>query len=1311
MKKGLLLFLFLALSAGAVIILSDDAGFSAPPPPPPPPPPTIGDGLLLKRPAEETCHACHKTNVNTPSPGTAGYLQSDWDNAIKMHSAELLGTCSNTTYVTETACKSNGGTWTPNKWNIAPYTNIGWGVSSGSKYGQIFCTTCHTSHNTTNIYLIKGTITSPNAPADSFPGSTVDFRYLSGTAGSAPYVMGDDTGGHATSTRVCEVCHSQTKYHNYNTGNNTGGLTHNNAAGCNGCHNHKKAFSGGGCTGCHGDPPQNGTIGPPGIATPATGVTSPSSAGAHVFHATTRVMLCEACHTGGMPANAIPSYTIDMGFTLNSTNVPNFNGAITTGTVSGRAPAAPYTGWGAAPGTTVNITSADPTCSIYCHGSTMPTNGGLNTTPSWTAAAGAYSCASTSNGACHGASLLNPPSLGNHQVHAGSGGVPDTTGGMQIACTTCHADFSENGPTHVNGSADWRFNTTTYPWLTGALYKGLSTGSATPVPSAYGQCSNLYCHSIVQTATGGPLTGAAGEYLPQSWGGSMDLTSCVGCHQGGSSHHTGGLTTTITSGSHTRHLQYSFNPAIDTNNRWAFKCVICHKYDQTAALTDCNQCHGQKVAKHANHSIDVAFDLTFGNGTYNGSPVPGSGWVGATCSNTYCHSNGTSVATGVIPANTSPNWGSGTLACNACHGVGGPVTGAPNYANLKKSAGTAVGTNWTTPANVTVCGNAYAIFNGTTQNYLFATQFGYTTSDVPDGATVTGIAVVIEGNGTSATAAQRQIRVALTKTGAAVVGTPKTGITLNQTSDTQIVIGGTTDLWGTTLTPAEVRATTFGVAISDNDTTAAALNISCLKIVVFTNTAPKMNSHANHSSKTCDVCHNTVTTDGTTIASTTLHNNGAYDLSAKAPAAFTYAYTPLGGTCSTVSCHGNVQWGASTLGCVDCHSQVVNAPNASAASGGTVTTRAAVVGEFGLAWGHKKSGRGAVANADCIVCHLEGDFTTQKPSAYHGDGYIDLRDPDGAGETRITDMSGASFRFVQFSTSYAAGSRTTTGQTSNNVDNVLTQKFCLACHDSNGATNTTARSNNGGTGTQYMPFGGVNLGATYTVANGAAAAGGLIDVKTQTATTNSSFHPVQGPKFKGYPTQANMVAPYNNFTRTAGTKANGVVINCFDCHNTPVTPLTARTVAAHGNANSLRGTIYVANPTLCQTCHPATQYGGTNGHGANSAYNAANGNMTAAMFQTCNYCHSSTVADPGRPIRAFNYHGFNKLLSGANWPTVNKRPYAFIRNTENFANHNPAVAATPDTTTAVSAQCTVSSAPNGTCSGHAFGSYTPGGQY
>jgi predicted CxxxxCH...CXXCH cytochrome family protein len=458
----------------------------------------------------------------------------------------------------------------------------------------------------------------------------------------------------------------------------------------------------------------------------------------------------------------------------------------------------------------------------------------------------------------------------------------------------------------------------------------------------------------------------------------------------------------------------------------------------------------------------------------------------------------------------------------------------------------------------------------------------------------------------------------------------------------------------------------------------------------YPNNSPKRNTHGDgvsygvtHKATACPTCHTGISgSAGAYTVNAATHNNGVYDLQAS------LGYTQATGVCATPGCHASAVWGGA-LNCVGCHNAVQNAPNASLASGGTVTHRDAVVGEFGLAWGHKKAGRGAVTDADCIVCHLEGNFSTQKQSGVHGDGYINLRDPDGAGETSITNISGATYSFVSFSTSYAAGARTSTGHTANTVDNILTQKFCLACHDSNGATNTTARSSNGGTPTQYMPFGGVNLGATnYTVANGAAAVGGLVDVKTQLTTTNSSWHPVLGPKNRDFPTAARMNDPYKaTGTRgTAGSLSQGVVLNCFDCHNVSgASPLTKRTVVAHGNAETIRGVATVSGTpsaandvTFCKVCH-AGYVTATSHHGAGSALSAnTNGSMTAYLNYGCNICHSSgyTTSVP-RPVRAQDTHGSNTLgtvgtllAATSRWST-DPTPIAFIRNRQVLPQHQP----------------------------------------
>jgi len=507
----------------------------------------------------------------------------------------------------------------------------------------------------------------------------------------------------------------------------------------------------------------------------------------------------------------------------------------------------------------------------------------------------------------------------------------------------------------------------------------------------------------------------------------------------------------------------------------------------------------------------------------------------------------------------------------------------------------------------------------------------------------------------------------------------------------------------------------------------------------FPNTA---GSHAGHTDAAkialaCSNCHNGLG------AGTAAHGNSNRVAKTEATVAFngllaTPTYAQAANTC-TLACHIAATWGAQ-LTCVGCHAQAVTTSAHTRALNAAVTSRASVTAEFGLAWGHKKTGRGAVTDADCIVCHLEGNFTTQQASSKHADGYIDLRDPDGVGEVAITNNSGAAFTFTKYAISYAASARTTI--LSNGIPEVITVKFCMKCHDANGATNTTARTTYG-TPTAAMPFGGVALGATYTATNGAIGTQGLINVATQFLSTNSSRHPVGAPNSRAYPASTRLQAPYNGVgtARNANTaaantaaprvKADSVILVCDDCHTvttamTAVPTLVDRTITAHGNAVGLRGTINVASPTLCTGCHQVAGPTTANGyltssqHGAGSAMTTGNSNI-GTNTRTCHNCHQSSNTAPARPIPAADIHGFNGLLAtGGAWTYGNAngmRPIAFMRNVGRWTTTSPrpyvaTVAGPGQFNLAAGASNCGGSASLGTgCSSQNHNAYSPGGSY
>ena len=536
-------------------------------------------------------------------------IATTWDNTLLHNSNRFAGTN-----------KWNGGSGNGN-WGTGAMANSG--ATAPSKYGQITCETCHIS-DAPNIKRVRSSIASPNG-TDSFPGqtggSTINFQSV-----TTPNGFADDTGGHATSQKICEYCHTLNKYHNYNTANNTGGFLHNNNTDCTGCHPHSLGFFyNASCDSCHGNPPTLVSIGGPnGLASPATQALgpSPTDPGAHNAHAVARAMMCEACHNGySMPGN-----TIQLNFQVAAGTFPGW-GTNPVSTATYNAPQASlllnsYSFVGS--GNTTVVTSGTYTnqCSnLYCHGGgdagalKAALSGGSNQTPSWAGGPSQAAC-----GTCHAASVTNPPTMGAHQRHAATGIYAGSKQGLGLACTKCHSTTTDM--THVNGKVAWGLDRADTKFGGGAVYNNAQSGELDNLApsSTYQSCNNIYCHSSVQNDGGT----AAGSYVTQVW--QSGAVGCDSCHgQGG---HSNGQPAT---GSHESHV--------------TSKSIAC---------TACHNGGGAETTSHANKVIDMSIDATYG-GTYTqGSHAPQSGGYGS-CSTVSCH--GTS----------APAWGNTSTGCNFCH--------------------------------------------------------------------------------------------------------------------------------------------------------------------------------------------------------------------------------------------------------------------------------------------------------------------------------------------------------------------------------------------------------------------------------------------------------------------------------------------------------------------------------------------------------------------------------------------------------------------------------------------------------------------
>jgi predicted CxxxxCH...CXXCH cytochrome family protein len=523
----------------------------------------------------------------------------------------------------------------------------------GTKYGTwgttFTCATCHAENTQANVKLVAGSAQTPIGPRP------VTFLQMTAAAASTAGVFGDDLRTYAQngSTNICEVCHHQTTHHQYSSAKIADRVTnpHYNRQNCaTSCHSHSNGFKASGCDGCHGNPPVTASIGGGalnGLATPATGATSPASPGAHQQHAVDMAMKCATCHNG----TVMPTLdnTLHMGFAATPTNVPGFVGSFSYGSYTGHTLSAPYTGYGASAGTAIGVstTSYQNSCNVYCHGN-WTGNGGSIGNPSWVGGASQGAC-----GSCHGVTSAAPPTAGSHGKHAATYGY---------SCTKCHPHVT-TAQSHVKGSVQWRLSSAansiissaaTYTAAGQAAAAAGATGTLAP-SAVYGSCANLYCHSSGQNLA----TPAAPRTVP-TWGATLGCSDCHGNSSG-----------TLTSGSHAKHVAGA-------------SCEKCHYLTASSPISIKNS------ANHVNGVINVAFETNSSATTgalYGGvatprTKTPDNGASYGSCSNIICHSNGQSIWTGSVGSGTTPTWGT-SGDCSKCHGNSTYPTdyrrGAPLY--------------------------------------------------------------------------------------------------------------------------------------------------------------------------------------------------------------------------------------------------------------------------------------------------------------------------------------------------------------------------------------------------------------------------------------------------------------------------------------------------------------------------------------------------------------------------------------------------------------------------------------------------------
>jgi predicted CxxxxCH...CXXCH cytochrome family protein len=804
---------------------------------------------------------------------------------------------------------------------------------------------------------------------------------------------------------VCEVCHTQTT-HFRNDGSGTD-QNHTNIGGADGkncitCHSHTEGFKPS-CASCHGYPP------PPLAAIPfTTGSTIVNDE--HVFHVTTMGYQCSICHFNSVGSGLThEDHIITLGFV-------SLLGLYTGGSYDGQT-SANYESSDL--GTTVSNSGSKECGNIYCHGGTMAPDGGTATAIWDNSSSGAC-------GTCHGATAAAPPTRGSHTKHVGS-----ASGGPQLACTVCHSGY-----THINGSVEWAYDTATYTWLSGALYRGVAIGSASPVPSSsYGQCSNLYCHSIAQTSTGGALTPDTSDYKTPTWGQTFSGTCGGGaCHAVGNAHPGDTGFVALTSGSHQKHLLYMFYQ--DGN------CQSCH-FDYS--YDGCVNCHSRTV-NHVDHSIDIVFNPEFPwvasstSGTYSGDSVPANGF--GSCSSLYCHSPGTKAdAPYDSPNTTNITWGTTPLPgdCTGCH------NGDNNTTN-KMSTGSHL--KHILSYDCSLC-HEYTVSNSRTlnptlwgtQNYTYGHRFHV------DGWVTIVFDSTVAVNGTYAGQTSP-----ITYRGPGSAYGSCTNITCHNDGPAVWTGGagvGNTPTWGTT-----------GGCNSCHGNTTYTDYRKAAPLYASYPSGTKPNAHQLHTDARttpsgepqCNNCHSSVTNSNTAIDGSTPsdHDNGAYNVVAgntykdgdnvggsagSVTTTYSYSGIPNTSTCSNVSCHptgiagtkaaSTTKW-SNAYSCTDCHNIDMNntsgyhhVMDTNAMSDRTYPTSA-------------PTGSATDSNRKCTMCHVDHNiFSTM---------------------LNVNNTNGRSYNLR---TAIATTPTTTTGYT--NTDYVSGGGICISCHTNELTKNTTAQ--------------------------------------------------------------------------------------------------------------------------------------------------------------------------------------------------------------------------------------------------------------
>jgi len=566
---------------------------------------------------------------------------------------------------------------------------------------------------------------------------------------------------------------------------------------------------------------------------------------------------------------------------------------------------------------------------------------------------------------------------------------------------------------HVNRKVNIAFDNTSDPAGTGS-YDGEPAGPVGKTPgTAYGGCSNTYCHSQ-GTSVNAPYP--APNYTGTlTWG--MDATNfghpdnptehCSACHGAYDDVSYGGINTNA-------HQAHVGDAAVDKIGD-TMGCSYCHRATTEGGMDLSipeNHTDGFveiKFEKNPNAYHGITFDTDGGTGpSYGGQNTAGDDLLTNfaqvvpdtstkySCSNVYCHSNG-NLAANVNDIDPQQHWGEGELAdpatafktiewnsttqisCDGCHGDGDGKA-HPAYAN---------GGVGTTTAN---SHEAHVVDAGLNCTYCHFETLSDTNIPPTGGITSSHHVDRLEDvfikplAGISPDAYEAEATKGCTAVYCHSNGsTVATGIVQQKPS---III------WGDDSMDCNSCHNTDAGSNDGPD---------------YANGSPKANSHGAHQSFGCDTCHNGTTSDGSTITNVANHVNESYDLQAGNGESFSYAFASTGGTCSNISCHGDATWGTSVA-----HAIEVGPNDLSYSAPGQPCTDCHTVADWseieGIEHNVDTNGAGSCATCHnsprqevidaialganpthCLDCHLDKELTPHGSVDHAAAGYVTLQ--------------------------------------------------------------------------------------------------------------------------------------------------------------------------------------------------------------------------------------------------------------------------------------------------------------------------------